>query len=722
MTGDKTNAFIEKTFPINFINERARIEAYQRKPVYNIHRWWAKRPGTTFRAMILGCFLNDKINLEEFKKLFYERVDLGGKIVLDPMAGGGTTLIEGLRLNCKVVGIDINPVAWFIMKKELEPVNLEALKEAFKKIEKNVAPKIKNYYTTICPSCGTRADIIYAFWVRKVKCSNCGHEVRLFPSFKLTERKEGKRKIYWVFCPNCGTIFKAYDIKTVCPGCGLSLDISEGYAKFGSYTCPYCGYKGNITKNLKEIPKAEVFALEYFCPVCKRRAYKRADDYDFGLYEKAREDFIKMKDKLLFPRQRIPDGKEVRRLFKYYITHFYHFFNERQLLCLSILLEAILKIENENVREFMLLAFSDCLDFNNMFARYNQKASKIEPMFAHHAFYPKNMPTENNVWGTKFGRCSFVKCFKKLLKGKIYCERPYELRPSTSATKKIYISGDKIRGKIVSSFKDLLENKGNVLLKCQSSENLSDIPDRSIDAIVTDPPYYDNVMYSELADFYYVWLRIALKDKYSFFNSEYCPRTGEIIVNDAQNKGEEYFLQGLTQIFKECKRILKDEGLLVFTFHHRKQEAWAAVLKAVLDSGFNVIAVYPVHSEMQTSFHIHGKKAISYDTIIVCKKSTQRKHPALWNELLDEISAYVHRTVGQLLTHYRTITKDDILVIARGKCLELFSKHYPEVKKDGENVSVLEALQEINSQIIPKLIENLDRKNRKSTSLDQFLT
>ena len=346
MTEEGTKTFIEKTFPINFVNERVRIESHQRKPVYNIHRWWAKRPGTTFRAIILGAFLEEATSLGEFEKLFYKKIDLGGKIIVDPLAGGGTTLVEGLRLNCKVIGVDINPVAWFVMKKELESVDLQELQRAFQKVEKSTASKIKRYYMTVCPNCGTEADIVYVFWVKKVNCSNCSQEIRLFPSFRLTETRGKRRKIYWVFCPNCGTIFTSRSKKTNCTGCGLSFDISKGYTRFGSYTCPYCNHKATITKNLDEVPRAEMFAIEYYCPVCNARAYKSADEYDLELYEKARKDFEEKKDELIFPRQKIPDGKEVRRLFKYHYARFYDFFNERQLLCLSILLQAILEIEN----------------------------------------------------------------------------------------------------------------------------------------------------------------------------------------------------------------------------------------------------------------------------------------------------------------------------------------------------------------------------------------
>jgi len=331
-----------------------------------------------------------------------------------------------------------------------------------------------------------------------------------------------------------------------------------------------------------------------------------------------------------------------------------------------------------------------------MFARYNWKAKKIEPMFAHHAFYPKNMPAENNVWGTKYGRCSFIKCFKKALQGKIYCTRPYELQPLVEGTKKIFVEGDFIKAKPVDSFSELGLD-GNNLLRCQSSENLSFIPDKSVDAVITDPPYFDNVMYAELADFYYIWLRLALQDKYEHFKSEYCPRTGEIVVNVTQGKDEQFFVEGLSVVFKECCRVLRDDGLMVFTFHHRKDEAWSSVLKAVLDAGFYIVTVYPVHSEMRTSFHILGKKAICYDTVIVCRKKVEQFSSANWGTLLDKISSYALSIVKQSLPLYKDLKRDDLLVIARGKCLELFSKHYPNIENNGNNVSILEALRAVDA-------------------------
>jgi len=162
---------IEIHFPIEQVNEIAEREAHAKekyRPIYFIHKWWARRLGSVFRTIVLYSLLDEnakvleddgrwrpvtKEELENPWPLYLKDVNLGGKIVLDPMVGGGTTVIEALRLGCKVVAQDLNPVAWFLVKKMVEPVDIELLKEGFKKLENKVADEIKQYYRTICPHC-----------------------------------------------------------------------------------------------------------------------------------------------------------------------------------------------------------------------------------------------------------------------------------------------------------------------------------------------------------------------------------------------------------------------------------------------------------------------------------------------------------------------------------------------------------------------------------------
>jgi adenine-specific DNA methylase len=701
-------SYILKDFPIERLNEVALKETKTGKPIYQIHRWWARRLGSIFRMIILATLLPQDISETELWRKFYQKTDLGGKIILDPFMGGGTTVVEALKLGCKVIGIDINPVAWFITKKEVEPLDIDKFKAEFRRLEKKVADKIKQYYKTVCPKCGEEADVMYVFWVKKIRCLKCGNEVPLYNSFRLASLGN---KHHIVICPSCNEIIETDKLKgeVVCPKCEKRFTPSDGYAKGKYYLCPSCGGKGEILKAVKregKIPEAVMYAIEYYCPHCDERGYKKADKYDQKLFLLAKEEFKKRENELLFPRDRIPDGKEVRRLFNFGFKYFYQMFNERQLLCLSILLEEILKIEDENVKEFMILAFSDCINSNNMFCIYNKSRRECEPLFGLHAYYPKNQPVENNVWGAKYGYRTFVKCIDKVLRAQRYTLQPYEITSKNGDSDKVIV-GHGMKVIFGNNFNEILKEEANVILRAQTSEDLSFIPDKSVDAIITDPPYYDNVMYSELSDFFYVWQKLALKDKYECYQGEYSPRSREIIKNPVQNKDDEFFIKGLTNVFKECNRVLRDDGLMVFTFHHERTKAWASTLRAILEARevgwprFVISAIYPVRSEGQRE--IHGK-GIRYDIIIVCKKTFGEPEKISWEKLKDQIHEKAREVLERLWLSDRDLRDEDMFVVAMGKCLEVYSMHYPNIFKGGRKVEVEEAIDGI-SDIIDSLLK-----------------
>jgi adenine-specific DNA methylase len=701
-------SYILKDFPIERLNEIALKEANAKKPVYQIHKWWARRLGSIFRMIILATFLPQDISENELWRKFYQKTDLGGKIILDPFMGGGTTVVEALKLGCKVIGIDIHPVAWFITKKEIEPLDLNKFKEEFRHLEKKVADKIKQYYKTICPKCGEEADVMYVFWVKKIKCLKCGNEVPLYDSFRIASLSN---KLHVVFCPSCNEIIETDELKeqVVCPKCERKFIPSNGYAKGKYYLCPSCGGKGEILKSVKregKIPEAVMYAVEYYCPHCNERGYKKTDEYDHKLFSSAKEKFEKLRDDLLLPRQKILAGEKAREPLNYNYKYFYQMFNERQLLCLSMLLEEILKIEDENVKEFMILTFSDCVRSNNMFCTYERNYRKIGPLFVLHAYYPRNTPVENNVWGTKYGRGTFVSCVDKTLRAKRYMLYPYEIMSKNGDSDKVVVGCD-LRSYLGEDFDDLLKGKANVILRAQTSEDLSFIPEKSVDAIITDPPYYDNVMYSELSDFFYVWQKLALENKYECYRGEYSPRSREIIKNPVQNKDDEFFIKGLTNVFKECNRVLKDDGLMVFTFHHERTKAWASTLRAILEAHdkewprFVISAIYPVRSEGRQGAHGTG---IRYDIIIVCRKTVEEPERISWEKLKDKIHERAREVLERLWLSDRDLRDEDMFVVAMGKCLEVYSWHYPNVFKDGKRVEVEEAVDGI-SDIIDSLLK-----------------
>ena len=355
-------------------------------------------------------------------------------------------------------------------------------------------------------------------------------------------------------------------------------------------------------------------------------------------------------------------------------------FTPRQLLALGWLVEAIQDL-SPDVQDTFVTIFSDLLNYNTLFCTaHPNRPSAVGRVFTHHAFIPPTEAVENNPWGHKRRSGTYPALFEGALKAHGYRQQPFERRltpEASSSTRAVFIPGERVDGRQANDFQKLTHTDKNVLLLCQSSEDLP-LPDRSVDAVITDPPYFNNVQYSELADFFYVWLRLALKDRYPHFAPELTPKISEIVENPNQGKDTEFFLEGLTRVFEECRRVLKSEGTLIFTFHHREPEAWGTVLGAVLEAGFYVSALYPVQAERDFSLHIRDQEAIEYDSVVVCRKRTGDGHIS-WEQLEDQIHFQAAETLRQLQSTGPGLSRADVSVIVLGKCLELYSKHYPHV-------------------------------------------
>ncbi len=627
-----THTLLEsKRFPVERINPLALAEGNAKRPVYRMHKWWARRLSSVFRAILLAAFW-DAGDEEGFWRAFVTGSDaLRGRLILDPFMGGGTTLVEALRLGARVVGVDINPVAWFVTRKEVEAVDVDALRRTFERLEEEVGRRIRGLYATTCPR-GHQAEGMYYFWVKVAPCLRCGKAVELFTNYELARYRDR----YVSICPSCHQIIEtdAYREHTVCPECGTTFDPKQGQAGRGMYTCTACGHTSRTVDAVQRLGhplETRLFALEGYCPECDARFFKRVDDEDRARWEEARELYerLRREGKILSPSETIPaEGRSDPRPINHGYRFYKDLFNERQLLALSWLLEGILRIPDRNVREFFLLAFSDCLDSNNMFCKYESAWHKISKMFGFHAYHPIERPTENNVWGTQHGRGTFRKCFQKVLRGKMYTQRPYQrVRDVKGRWVNRPTHGEQGEGPVVDSFSALLEGTGRSLLKCQSSTDLSFLPSESVDAVVTDPPYFDNVQYAELADFFYVWLRLGLQEMYPWFRPPHVFRGEEIVQNEQRGTSAEDFERMLRDVFTECHRVLKPQGILVFTFHHRKREAWALMARALARSGFYISACPIVRSEGKSGFH-SSEGNIRYDGVLVCRKWEEREGDA----------------------------------------------------------------------------------------------
>ena len=593
-----------------------------------MHKWWARRLGSVFRLLLLAATLPANKARLLSNGFFYKRHAFSRLLVLDPFVGGGTSLVEAAKCGASVVGVDIDPVACFVTTKELQSFNEKTLLRAFASVERAVKEKLLRWYRTTL-SDEREGTVIYAFWVDRIKCPGCRVVFDGHPHFQLRRFRKAKRQT--VFCSQCGEIenLSLRRKRFSCKACHSETEILSGPVGEGVFHCPSCDTQTAIRSlsGSSRPLKQRLFALEVLVNGTKERVFKKADKKDLSLFRKVARLWAQRKRNRFVPRDLIPlKDRHDRRPVSHGYRRYKDLFNARQLLCLSALAEAISRVKNENSRELLALAFSDCLAANNMFCFYAFDYGKLTPLFGLHAYAKVSRPVENNVWGTVMGRGSFSKCFYKMLEGKRYAAKPYEYVYDGEGQADQVLTGESISCNLYRRSLPTPNLSSSALVLNRSSEDLRPIPANSVDLILSDPPYYDNLAYSELSDFFHVWLKLLKLKAYPGNEHKRTPLKEALYVasRTAESNGEhENFSQGLALAFSECYRVLRSDGLLVFTFHHNDPKAWAALAEALLGAGFRVTNTFPVRSEGQSQFHSEDGN-LKWDEVLVCRKQVPK--------------------------------------------------------------------------------------------------
>jgi len=625
LTQELESTEIERDFPIVEVSQIAEQESWRKeinRPIYHIHKWWATRLGSVFRAITLAALSGAGVDTW---KGFYERHRFSGKVVLDPFMGSGTTLGEAVKLGAKAIGSDINPVSTFLVRQAFARVPEPQLRAAFDLLAQKVALEIRHYYQTRDPRTGELIPVLYFFWV-KVLTTPEGEAVPLFSRYVFSQDAYPKKKPKaQIICSSCWEViedlFDATDLK--CPYCSHRFNPQEGPAS-GQYVLG----KNGVHYRIKDLLPADGQPLRHrlYAMLALRpngeKVYLPVHEQDLMLYAEAE---TRLQDEELpLPTLAVRPGHNTDQARGYNYTHWRDFFNARQLLCLGLLLRAILEIEDEAIQEQMLCLFSSTLEFNNLFCSFKGEGTgAVRHMFSNHILKPERMPLENSVWGTDKSSGTFSTLFEsRLIRAKQYLDKPFEigfnhdLFGRRTGTRKIVVS-DPIQVRHVASWDELCTTDRALMILNGDSSRLS-VPDLSVDAVITDPPYFDFVHYSELSDFFFAWLSPVLRSRYPWFGREDSSDKGEV-----QHKDPRVFARQLASVFSECYRVLKDDGVLVFSFHHSRPEGWAAIYEAITSAGLAVVAAHPVHAELRSaSPKTAAKDPISLDAILVCRKRT----------------------------------------------------------------------------------------------------
>ena len=382
-------------------------------------------------------------------------------------------------------------------------------------------------------------------------------------------------------------------------------------------------------------------------------------------------------------------------------THYWKFFNDRQLLVHSLIIKAIEESHgfSDSTKNIALGALQQYLRNQNLFCFWNIQADKMEPMFTSNNYHSKSMPIENSVFST-LGRGNWASCVATTIDALNWKNRPWDL-VSNEVLKDLPQLKGFLSGKSEKAYpNDTVLKADNIY--CRSSTDLASVKSGSLDLVITDPPFGNLVQYAELADFFYVWLKKPLNKRYpEVYATEYTPKTLEVVTNPARNKSDPdlFYKRLLTECWREAKRMLKDGGLLAFTFHHSEDQPWIDVLESLFDAGFYLEATYPIRSdETKGDKAQFGSQKIEYDIIHVCRKRTEAPSKISWARLRRKILADV-KQLQSLLEHHQAggLPIADTQVIKRGKALEYFSRHYGQVYlEEGREFTVNEALVGIN--------------------------
>ncbi|WBB72677.1 DNA methyltransferase [Micromonospora sp. WMMD1128] len=651
---------LESTFPAAMLSAVGTKESWRKevhRPATSTHKWWAKRLGTVFRGILTSAATPEG---DDAASAYGSAVDLAGAVVLDPFSGSGVTGVEVLKLGGRAVCFDINPVATLVQRQAMQPWDMQALTTAYAAIEAACREEIDRLHRT-----EDGRTVLYYFWVATVECPDCSDRVRLFDSPVFSKNAYPKRvPKAQIVCPECLTVQESrYDFETAtCPN-GHTIS-QRGAVRGQVATCRH----GHSFKTLSALngsrPEYEMYAKM----VANRdgsKVYEAITDWDRDLYDECVELLASWPDTAVLPRGELARGNNTDQALKWNFRQWRDFFNARQLVSLSMIATAIRDLSGPAAeREALCALFSGTLEFNNLFTSFKGEGTgAVRHMFSHHILKPERTPLEAHPWGTAQSSGAFSTLYKsRLQRAHEYKAEPADLVDDGTNINRVTGLSEPLAATIADSWDSFSATTVQAAYVATRNSADTDLPEASVDLVVTDPPYMDNVHYAELADFFHAWLQ-AMRPYEGYAQTPTTRRAGEV-----QHADPAEFGKAIEAVWAECARVLKPGGLLAFTFHQARISGWVQVVESLRRAGFVVTAVQPVKGEMTTSIVKAGTREPSnLDSVMVCRRAVDgATNP---NRSIEEALATAQKELAALRDAGVDVGAGDVRSVVRGSLL-----------------------------------------------------
>jgi putative DNA methylase len=772
MKKQRTKVFIEKIMPVKMLNEQVQYENGG-NPFKGLHRWYSRKPLSFSRASILASLLPADVTKAEFAQLLgivpngdtklYKTTpsDVAkeklhalcektwGKsnpTILDAFAGGGSIPFEAARYGLNVLASDLNPVAVVTMKAAMEyPLKFGAgLQVDIDKWVKWVGDEAETRLAEFFPNPDGETAQNY-LWAHTVVCPCCESIVPLSPNWWLskTSNYAGKgqaRKVtsdWYAVKPIPNPQQKRVDFELVkgAKGSGativtedeeydpdLTVSIGRGVGK-----CPNCS---SVIEDdvIKAQAQAGKFGHQLYAVAYKRGKgsleFRTPTEIDLAGVERA-EEAIKDGWENLIPDVEVYAGLKTDELLRYGIDRWSKLFNPRQLLTLvtyvDIIQQAKAKIrlalsgvegaelgkdelDRANaVITYLALVLDRCVDANCRLSHWDSSRGGAKRASAQHSLNLMWNYPETNGAAELWNFCSdaFTSDYQAIC--------TYLGAPSSSTNPTI------------PGFQENLLLITSSLLLPQISQSSADslfhIPDESVDAIITDPPYYGTIQYAELSDFFYVWMKRVLDDVYpELFYSELTDKDREAVANPSRfrNMGAppemlaraDYEAKMLLA-FNEYHRVLRPDGVMTVQFNHKDPGAWDVLANSLINGGFEITASWSVSTENPQNLHQAKKNSVASTVLLVCRKRDPEAGLAWWDDLRPQVVNIVEERAVEFEAN--DITGIDLYLSAFGPALNVFSSAFPILDSSGEpvrpEVAFAEARRAIANYRFRKLVQ-----------------